>query len=302
MENINFELYRVFCCVSKSSNITRASHELYISQPAITQTIKKLEKEIGCKLFYRTKKGVELTDDGERLYNYLKNHIECLSIAKEKMVELKNNANKIIRIGSGTTLIETSLIKPLKIFKDLYPHIKVEIEHGTNHDLLNMLSNNLIDIVLMNLPSETNDDIIIEPIEDVIDIFAAKRETFSKYINTNFDMQELSNLPLVLQQESSTARKFLNTVCNKNKIYLKPIYELDSYGLVLNFVKEGLGIGFVNKNHIINELESDELFELKTNLKIPKREIGIAISKKMKNNESINNFIKILKDDKKSLE
>ena len=121
MENINFELYKVFCCVSKYKNITKASHELFISQPAITQTIKKLEKQIGYTLFYRTKQGVELTDDGQFLYDYLKIHVDCLCITNEKISEIKNSINKTVRIGSGTTLIETTLIEPLKIFKNLYP-------------------------------------------------------------------------------------------------------------------------------------------------------------------------------------
>ena len=162
-----------------------------------------------------------------------------------------------------------------------------------------MLSNDLLDIVIMNLPHEKSDNIFIEPIEKVEDIFVAKSDVFSKYKNRIFAMADLNELPLVLQQDSSTVRKFLNGICKKNHAELKPIYELDSYGLVLNFVREGLGIGFINKKHVIKEIKCGDLFEIKTSFEFPKREIGMAINKKSITNITINNFINILKREQK---
>lgn len=295
MENINFEAYKVFCCVAKYKNITKASHELFVSQPAITQTIKKLESQTGYKLFYRTKQGVELTDNGQILYDYIKLPVECLNKGRERIIEVNIASTKTIRIGSGTTLIKTILINPLKAYTSSNPDIKVEIKYDTNIELLKMLSNDLLDMVLMNLPCEVNDNIVIMPIEEVEDIFAARSDIFSIYKNKSFNMVELNELPLALQTNLSTIRKFLNNLFGKNHIELKPIYELPSYGLVLDFVKEGLGIGFVNKKHIEGDLESGELFEIKTKFTIPSREIGVAINKKSISNKVVNDFVDLLK-------
>jgi DNA-binding transcriptional LysR family regulator len=297
LENINFELYKVFCSVAKNKNITQASHELFVSQPAITQAIKKLENQMGCKLFYRTKQGVELTDDGEILYDYIKIPVECLNTGKEKIMSSKNIVNKI-RIGSGTTLIKTTLIGPLKTFKRLYPDALVEIKHEINKELTKMLSSDLLDIAVVNLPCDVNDKIVIEPIEKVEDIFVGKKEAFSKYQSKIFSMSELNDLPLVLQQGYSSTRHFIDSLCAKHHVELKPTYELASYGLVLDFVKEGLGIGFVNKKHIAKELKNGELFELKTNFTIPSREIGLAINKKALFKVMVNNFTDLLKKSK----
>jgi DNA-binding transcriptional LysR family regulator len=196
----------------------------------------------------------------------------------------------------GITLIRDTLIKSLQISKEIYPDVKVEIFHGANAELLNNLSDNIIDMVLMNLPTESNDNIRIEKIEDVKDIFVAKTSVFGEYKNKILSFEDLNNLPLVFQQSTSTARKFLDGIISKNKTVLKPEYELGSYSLVLDFVKEGLGIGFVNKKHVKEELDSNELFEIKTDFDIPNREIGVAINKKSASNKTLNKFIEIMKE------
>ena len=70
--NTNLELYRVFCEVAKYESISKAAEKMYISQSAITQSIKKLENLLGGQVFYRSKTGVELTEEGKNLYEYVK--------------------------------------------------------------------------------------------------------------------------------------------------------------------------------------------------------------------------------------
>ena len=108
MENINFELYKVFYYVVKNNNLSKAAKELFISQPAVTQSIKKLEEEIGYKLFYRTKSGMNLTKDGEILYNFLKKPIEALSDGKKYLLNINNSNSLTIKIGGSATLIKYS--------------------------------------------------------------------------------------------------------------------------------------------------------------------------------------------------
>jgi DNA-binding transcriptional LysR family regulator len=146
------------------------------------------------------------------------------------------------------------------------------------------------------LTSGSDIDVKIEKIEDVKDTFVAKTSVFGEYKNKKVSFNELNKLPLVFQQEKSTARKFLDGLINKNNSKLSPEYELGSYSLVLDFVKEGLGIGFVNKKHVKEELDSNELFEIKTDFDIPSREIGAAINKKSVSNKTINKFIEIMKE------
>jgi DNA-binding transcriptional LysR family regulator len=285
----------MFWYVAKNRSISKAANELFISQPAITQTIQKLESILDVKLFYRTKQGVELTNDGEFLYDYLKFSVESLGSAKEKLEELKSH-KQVIRIGSGTTLIKNSLIEPLKKFKELYPNVIVEINHDIAHELLKKINNNLLDIALLKFPVAKSENYDLEVVEQEQDIFVGSSKHYGNYKGKTYSIYNLNELPLVLQSNLSSTRRFLDEICHKNHVTLNSMYELASYGLILDFVKEGLGIGFVNRKHVLKELNDGSLFEIKTDFTIPSREIGIAVNKKIIDSDIIKFFLKCLKD------
>ncbi len=297
MENINLEQYKVFYFVAKNKNITKAAKELMISQPAITQTIQKLEKEIEYSLFFRTKKGMELTKEGEILFSHIKESIECLNDCKGKLDRSKKKEEIIIRIGGGTTLLKHNALEGFKKFKKKYPSTKIEIKKDITKNLFQDLLEDRLDMVFLNMPVADilKEKIKIIPIEEVQDAFLADGSTFSDLKDKEIDGKEIANLPFVLQSEVSSSRKYLDYLCNKNKIHLQQGYELHSYELVIEFVKAGLGLGFINKNHVKKELESGQLIEVKTPFEIPKREIGIAIHKKQENNEYLKEFINMIK-------
>lgn len=291
MENINFELYKVFYYVAKTKNITKASEILLISQPAITQTIKKLESELNIALFYRTSRGMELTSAGEELFQNIKNSIECLNNCKRLLDEFDSKEIKTIRIGGGTTLLKHNALEGFKVFKEKYPNIKIEIIRGITTELLNKLHDNILDLVLFNMPVQMDENLDYKIIETTQDVFVANSNFYRNLKGKKISITDLTNLPLVLQSDVSSSRKFLNSICKKNKMVLNDSYELESYDLVLSFVKAGLGIGFINRNHILNELEKGELFELKLDYQIPSRQIGIAFNKKNFNSKYITEFI-----------
>lgn len=291
MENINFELYKVFYYVAKCKNITKASEILHISQPAITQTIKKLESELCVTLFYRTSRGMELTSVGEELFQNIKNSIACLNNCKRLLEKWDAKESKTIRIGGGTTLLKHNALEGFKFFKEKYPNVKIEIVRGITSVLLNKLHDNLLDLVLFNMPTQMDEKLDYKVIETVQDVFVANPIFYNSLKEKKMNMAELTNLPFVLQSDVSSSRKFLNSICKKNKIVLNNSYELESYDLVLAFVKAGLGIGFVNKNHILKEIERKELFELNLDYQIPTRQIGIAFHKKDSNSKYIIEFV-----------
>lgn len=291
VENINFELYKVFYYVAKTKNITKASETLLISQPAITQTIKKLESELNITLFYRTSRGMELTGAGEELFQNIKNSVECLNNCKKLLDEFDSKEIKTIRIGGGTTLLKHNALEGFKVFKEKYPNIKIEIIRGITSELLNKLRDNILDLVLFNMPVQIDENLNYKIIETTQDVFVANPNFYSDLKKKKISIKDLTNLPLVLQSEVSSSRKFLNSICKKNKIVLNNSYELESYDLVLEFVKAGLGIGFINRNHILKEIKNEELFELDLNSQIPPRQIGIAFNKKYASNKYIIEFI-----------
>lgn len=288
--NIDYELYRIFYIVAKNGNITRASKELLISEPAVSKSIKNLEGYLGAPLFTRTKKGVNLTTEGVTLYEYISKGIEYFKSGEAKFNELINLESGTIRIGINTTLTKEFLMPYLETFHKLYPNINIEIRTNLTSELKSMLKDGLIDMHILNLTNEeTKNDFNIIKCKTITDCFVS-----NKPIKEKISIKELNNYPLILQDKNSNTRKFLDDFANKYEITLKPKIEIGSYYLVSEFSRVGLGIGYVTKNYIKNNLDNKELFIVPIKEKIPSREIGILLNKNTTPNFSTKELIKII--------
>lgn len=292
--NINFELYRIFYVVAKNGNITKASKELNISQPAISKSIKNLEEQLGGQLFFRTKRGVILTDEGKEFYKYISQAIEYIYNAENKFSDLVNLETGCIKIGISTTLTKEFLLPYLEKFHYLYPKIDIQIVTSYTDDLMTKLKNGLIDILILNLNNKNyGNDIEIIKCRKIQDCFVVG-EKFKSLASQELSFNELNNYPLLLQAKGSSTREFLDDVAKANNITLKPNIELASYSLVSEFVKIGFGIGYVTRDYVKSAIKNKELFELNLKEKIPNRYIGIALSKNHIPSFSTRKIIKII--------
>lgn len=292
--NIDFELYRIFYVVANHCNITKASEELCISQPAISRAIKNLEDQLGGQLFVRTKRGVVLTEEGKEFYNYIKQAIEYINNAENKFTDLINLETGCIKIGISTTLTKEFLLPYLEKFHSLYPKIDIQIITYLTSDLMPKLRNGLIDIVILNLNNKDySSDIEVIKCREINDCFVVSNK-YKELINKEISLKDLNNYPLILQAKGSNTREFLDNVARENGITLKPNIELASYSLVVEFSKIGLGIGYATKEYIKKEIANKELYELKLKEKIPSRYIGIALSKNHVPNFSTKKLIEII--------
>ncbi len=293
--NIDFELYRVFYAVANNKNITKAAQELNISQPAISKSIKNLEEQLGGQLFIRTKKGVHLTNEGVEFYHYIKQAIEYINSAENKFTDLINLETGCIKIGISTTLTKEFLLPYLEEFHSLYPKIDIQIVTNLTSDLMPKLRNGLIDIVILNLNDKNyGNDIDIIKCNKINDCFVVNSK-YQDLIDKELSFKDLNNYPLILQAKGSNTREFLDNIARENGMILKPNIELASYSLVVEFSKIGLGIGYVTKEYIKDELNNHTLYKLKIKEKIPSRYIGIAISKNHLPNFSTRKLIDIIK-------
>lgn len=292
--NIDFELYRIFYVVANNKNITKASEELNISQPAISKSIKNLEEQLGGELFVRTKRGVVLTNEGEEFYNYIKQAIEYINNAENKFTDLINLETGCIRIGISTTLTREFLLPYIEKFHSLYPKIDIQIITNLTSDLIPKLKNGLIDIVILNLSDKKyGDDIELIKCREIHDTFVVGKK-YKKLQDKELSIKDLNNYPLVLQAKGANTREFLDKFARENNVILKPNIELASYSLVIDFTKIGYGIGYATKEYIKRYVQDEELFELTIKEKIPPRYIGMALSKNHIPNFSTKKLIEII--------
>lgn len=292
--NINLEYYKIFYEVAKEQNITKASENLNISQPAISKTIKLLEEKLGGTLFVRTKKGVILTEEGKEFYSYIIKAMEYINSAENKFSDLINLETGVIKIGINSTLTKEFLLSYLEIFNKSYSKIDIQITNGITSHLINELKNGLIDIVFLNLnDKDYGNDIDIIKCKKIHDVFIASKK-YSELNDKVISLNELKNYPLIFQAKGSNTRNFLDNFLKEKNITLKPNIELASYSLVTEFCKAGFGIGYAVKEFIQKDLNEGKIFSLKIKETIPERYIGFAISNKHLPSFSTKKLIEII--------
>lgn len=296
---IDIELYKIFYTVAKYKNITKASQILYISQPAVTMNIKKLEEQLEMTLFVRTKRGVILTNEGAILYEHVKEAMENIKIGENKIANLKKLETGNIRIGIGTTLTKHFLINYLDIFHKKYPKITINIDTSITSEVLKNLENGKIDIAIITSESISNKNLNVVYSEDIQDIFIANKD-YSDKINGEIRIEDLNNFPLLFQSSNSNIQMFLDKFLTKNHIKLNSFMELASYSLAVEFAKIGFGIGFITKTYVQDELDNKTLYEIKTIPALPKRKIFVLTKKDYLPSFSVQKLIEIIKENKKT--
>ncbi|HAN09111.1 MAG TPA: LysR family transcriptional regulator [Clostridiales bacterium] len=274
--NINFELYYIFYVVANNESISKAANELYISQPAVTQSIKKLESQLGGALFVRTKRGVILTEEGKVFYSYIKQGVEFFNNGENKFSQLKNLETGHIKIGASATITRNVLLPYIEQFHKLHPNIDIEITNHVTKELLLMLRNGTIDMLALNLPIKSNKDMAIIPCKEIQDCFVVGKD-YIHLTEKPIPLDELKNYPLIFQKKPSNTREFLDNFLLQNNIDFTPKVDIASYNLVMDFTRIGFGVGYGTREFITKDLDEGTLFEIKTIPEVPKRNIGIAM-------------------------
>lgn len=288
MEN-KIDSYKIFESVARNESISKASEELYISQPAVSQSIKKLEESIGGELFNRTKHGVTLTSEGKTFYEYIKRGLDFIENGEKVFGSLKNLDSGTIRIGASTTITRHILMPYLKEFHKSYPNIDIEIVNHLSSTLVSMLKNGLLDLLVLSLPHEDSNDLIIQPFATVQDIFCSSPE----YMDTSrsYRIEDLQNYKLICQKRPSNTRTYFDSFLKKNNISIRPSIEAVSTTIVSDMCKIGLGYAYTTKEYIQDSLNNGELVELNIDSLPPPREIGIVLYKNTHISYASNKFI-----------
>lgn len=290
--NVNLELYRIFYVVAKNKHMTRASEELHISQPAISQSIKKLENELGGTLFLRSNKGMEITEEGKMFYEYVKGALELINNAENEFTSYKDLSKGEIKIGCSTTLTKLVLLDTIKEFHKDYPNINIEIKNGLTSDLIQDLKVGKLDFVIFNESNIKEKNVCLKKIKNLKQGFIYNKDYFK---DNNFSFDELNNYPLILQKEESNSRKLLNYIASTYNVSLIPKMEVVSQELITEFVHIGLGVGFC----IIDLAKRNYpyLEELSVNKKIPDISVYLATNKSILLTFASKKFIEYLSNE-----
>lgn len=252
----------------------------------------KLENELGIRLFTRTTTGVIPTDGGKILFEYANSAINLINVGEKKIMESKNLASGELKIGVGDTISRCFLLPYLEKFHNKYPSIKLKIVNRTTFELCNLLISGEVDIAICNLPIEES-TIEVKKLMDIHDIFVCG-EKYKNKINSSLSFNEIINYPLILLENKSNSRRYVEKYILSKGIKIEPEIELGSHDLLLEFARINLGISCVVKEFSQEYLENEILYEVEMIDEIPKRGIGICFLKSVSLSPASKKFVEIL--------
>ncbi len=291
--DINFELYKVFYFAAKTLNFSKAAEKLYVSQSAVSQSIKILEKKLNTKLFLRHTKNMRLTSEGETLFKHIEQAFNLIKSGERALFEIGNLIQGEIHIGASDTICKYFLLPYFKKFHEDYSNIKIHITNRPSPLCMDLLKSGAIDIAVVNLSNKFKyENLDVIPVREIQDVFISG-EKFSRLKGRKISLKELQDYPILSLEKNSTTRAYFDQLIKKNDISISPEFELDSIDLLVEMTKIGLGISFVMENAIESELEKGTIFKLDIKEDIPGRNIGIVINSKLPLTPAGKEFIKM---------
>ena len=269
--NFDFDmnLYKVFYVVAKNNSFSKAADELFVTQPSVSYSIKQLEDRLNIKLFKRNHKGIKITPEGKEVFEYVKKSYNDISVGERGLKENRDLKTGKISIGVQSHIGRFFLFPYLEEFHKKYPNIEINISSRNTSELIKLLENNDIDFVIDTSPIETEYcNLVIEPLMELEHCFVCAKDYPIK--NTDITIQDLKDYSLILPVKRSTPRKQLTKLLIDKDIELKPFITIETTEMLIDAVKKNMGIGYVMRNAIDEELKSKELEEINVNIQLPR--------------------------------
>ena len=278
--NVNLEYYKIFYYVGKYESITQAAEALAISQPAVSQAVKNLEKNLGSVLFVRTSKGVRLTVEGKLLYSYVQRGYEYILLGERKFQEMQDLTKGEIRIGASDMTLQFYLLSYLERFHEMYPGIRVTVTNAPTPETLGYLQAGKIDFGIVSTPFQAGKHIRVRQVKEIEDIFVAGKN-FESLKGKELDYRILEELPIMCLEGNTSTRGYVEQYLKDQDVVLHPEFELATSDMLIQFAQKSLGVASVVKDFAEPKIREGTLFQLKFKEKIPKRQFCLVTDQRV---------------------
>lgn len=272
--DVSLDLYKIFCTVVRQGNMSSAAKELYISQPAVSMSIKQLEDVFGKPLLVRSSKGIKTTTEGSVIYEYLNQALSLIDTAEKKYLEMANLETGEVRIGASDTIISCYLLPYVEKYMLAHSNINIKVTNRTTYETIRLLKSGIVDIGFVNLPIQLDDSIDVYECKSIHDCLVGGPK-FRHLAVCGVTLKDLASYPLMLLERDSNTRVFLDSFAAEHGVMLDPNIELGSSELLTQFAKINLGMTFLIREFLKPEIEKGLLYEIPLLEKIPKRSIGL---------------------------
>ena len=285
------ELYEIFAVVAEEGSISKAAKRLYVTQPAVSKSIKNLEEGLGLSLFRRNSKGVELSSEGEVLYKHVSQAFVQLHEGEKLVKQLRDRTFGVVRIGVSNTLCKYYFLPHLEAFHQKYPNLKIEIINRTSTDTLKLLEEGRMDCAVIS-EMAMDHHFVYEKLMVIQDIFVSRKEPPLDALQ----LKDLVGEPMLLLEKKNATRDYLDAFLIEHQVELNVDIEISSMEFLVEFAKIGLGVASVIGDFIKEDLSEKRLYEWQVKPMIPKRSIGLMYMKGAGHSIACQTFIDFMLD------
>lgn len=290
--DINYELYKVFYYVATSLSFSEASKQLFISQSAVSQSIKTLERKLDQPLFIRSTKKVQLTPAGKILLTHIEPAMNLIRRGESQLLDSGSLGFGQLHIGASDTICRYFLVPYLRQFHKKFPHVPIKVTNATSPGCVDLLSQGKVDLIVTNFPNPNlNQSYIQKTVCSFTDVFIANPAYFNLK-QQEISFAELRQYPVLMLDRKSTTSEFLHNLFLQHQLELIPQVELSSNDLLIDLARIGLGIAFIPDYCLTRE--SGELFIVKTKETLPSRQMVASINPTLPVTPSTEEFLKLL--------
>lgn len=274
MKNVNLNSLKIFYVVASSNSLLDTANKLFISQPAISKSILKLEEEMGFTLLYRNNKGISLTPSGQILFNYLKDIKEKFEVCDRELLAINDIEKGNLVIGVQSHIVRNYLMDKIEHFRSKYPNIKIELIDMPTFQLIEKVETRKIDFAIDSSPINTvYNNISITPILSLNTCFIA---SVNKDISKIKKICDLEKENMILPIIRSSLRRNINKVFENNDCNIRTILEFGTEDLIIDAVRRNFGIGYVVEPGITHLIESGIVKKIIIDCELPKMEINLV--------------------------
>ena len=224
MNNIDLNLYKTFFVVANCNSFTKAAELLYISQPAVTQAIKKLEEQLNTELFSSTSTGIHLTTAGKIVYYYAEHLCELLEANVNLLKKINDSCSKVLNVGVPTHIGTFYFVGFLKKFNDQHKNVKVNIINKKSDEMIKMLLKRELDVVIDTDMADIVDSTIkVHKLTDLESCFVCNKKYKAVAEQDLIEPNELIKYPLILPSRTTFNRKMIDLYFKKKEYYFKSV-------------------------------------------------------------------------------
>ena len=290
--DINYELYKVFYYVARTLSFSEASKCLFISQSAVSQSVKVLEKKLGQTLFIRSTKKVQLTPEGEILFKHIEPAMNLIQKGENQLLEANSLNGGQLRIGASDTICRYFLVPYFRKFHQQYPNVPIKVTNATSLNCVDLLEQGKVDLIITNAPNtRLNQSYIRKTVCEFHDVFVAN-PAYYPLKSRVLRLAELSGYPLITLERHCTTCEFLHNLFLQHQLELVPEIELSSNDLLIDFARIGLGIACV-PDYCVRE-GNEDLDIIETKETMPARQIVASVNPTLPINAPTEAFLDLL--------